>query len=168
MGSQWLRLDSNRPSARQTDVITNYTTKPCCRSNIFGIFSIQGSSKLYFFSNKTLKPQVDRQAKFILVEKYWRVVFSNPSSMATSLDMSLDDIIKSNKHKPRGTSFRGRAPRNSGPSRRIPNRFPNRAAPYAKVTSIQLLLELFSQFLICEFRFRGSVNRDRNRRSEAP
>ncbi|KAI4349286.1 hypothetical protein L6164_009895 [Bauhinia variegata] len=51
---------------------------------------------------------------------------------SSSLDMSLDDIIRSNKQKTRGSNSRDRAPRSSGPSRRIPNRFTNRTTPYAK------------------------------------
>ncbi|GLT92520.1 hypothetical protein SLE2022_103540 [Rubroshorea leprosula] len=53
--------------------------------------------------------------------------------MADPLDMSLDDLIKSNK-KGAGKTRGGRPPRNSGPgpSRRFRNRGANRAAPYSK------------------------------------
>lgn len=45
-----------------------------------------------------------------------------------ALDMTLDDLIKSNKKSaPRGRG-RGSGP---GPARRFPNRSANRAAPYA-------------------------------------
>ncbi|GAV62702.1 RRM_1 domain-containing protein/FoP_duplication domain-containing protein [Cephalotus follicularis] len=54
--------------------------------------------------------------------------------MTSALDMSLDDIIKSNK-KSSGPSSRGRGgPRSNtgpGPSRRFPHRAANRSAPYS-------------------------------------
>ncbi|WCJ41200.1 THO complex subunit 4 [Euphorbia peplus] len=50
--------------------------------------------------------------------------------MSSALDMSLDDIIKSNKKSGSGNSRgRGRAT-GSGPTRRFTNRGANRAAPY--------------------------------------
>ncbi|KAJ7977101.1 THO complex subunit 4A [Quillaja saponaria] len=55
--------------------------------------------------------------------------------MTSSLNMSLDDIIKSNKHSSRGTNSRGGAARNSGsggPSRRFPDRSAGRKTPYIK------------------------------------
>jgi len=51
--------------------------------------------------------------------------------MSAAMDMSLDDIIKNNKKSGSGSS-RGRTrPSGSGPTRRLPNRAANRAAPYA-------------------------------------
>ncbi|RDX93452.1 THO complex subunit 4A [Mucuna pruriens] len=51
--------------------------------------------------------------------------------MSAALDMTLDDIIKNNK-KSRSGNSRGRTrPSGPGPSRRLPNRAANRAAPYA-------------------------------------
>ncbi|KVD98083.1 hypothetical protein Ccrd_024334, partial [Cynara cardunculus var. scolymus] len=49
----------------------------------------------------------------------------------SNLDMSLDDMIKMNKKSRGSENPRSRA-RNSGPgpSRRLPNRVSNRAAPY--------------------------------------
>ncbi|CAM8898676.1 unnamed protein product [Rhodiola kirilowii] len=55
--------------------------------------------------------------------------------MSSALDMSLDDIIKSNKKSGSGNSRgRGRGGgggAGSGPARRVPNRGVNRASPYA-------------------------------------
>lgn len=60
--------------------------------------------------------------------------------------MTLDDIIKNNK-KSGSTNSRGRSNRapGPGPSRRIPNRSANRAAPYtaAKVSSLFRLIRFF-------------------------
>ncbi|XP_061373208.1 THO complex subunit 4A-like isoform X5 [Gastrolobium bilobum] len=50
--------------------------------------------------------------------------------MSAALDMSLDDLIKSNKKSGSG-NFRGRARPGPGPARRFSNRAANRAAPYA-------------------------------------
>ncbi|XP_057956093.1 THO complex subunit 4A isoform X2 [Malania oleifera] len=51
--------------------------------------------------------------------------------MSSALDMSLDDLIKTNK-KAGGGSSRGRGRASGpGPARRFPNRGANRAAPYA-------------------------------------
>ncbi|KAL9687942.1 hypothetical protein QQ045_032353 [Rhodiola kirilowii] len=63
--------------------------------------------------------------------------------MSSALDMSLDDIIKSNKKSGSGNSRgRGRGGgggAGSGPARRVPNRGVNRASPYATTK------ELFSE-----------------------
>ncbi|XP_057449141.1 THO complex subunit 4A-like isoform X2 [Lotus japonicus] len=48
--------------------------------------------------------------------------------MSAGLDMTLDDLIKTNKKSGSG-NFRGRS--GPGPARRIPNRSGNRTAPYA-------------------------------------
>ncbi|XP_010253244.1 PREDICTED: THO complex subunit 4A-like isoform X2 [Nelumbo nucifera] len=57
--------------------------------------------------------------------------------MSSSLDMSLDDLIKNNK-KSGGSNFRGRG-RGSGPgpARRAPNRGANRTTPYSMGKSVQ-------------------------------
>lgn len=52
-----------------------------------------------------------------------------------ALDMTLDDLIKKNKTgtggKPRGRGRGAASTSSAGPSRRVPNRSANRAAPYS-------------------------------------
>ncbi|XP_010907063.1 THO complex subunit 4A isoform X2 [Elaeis guineensis] len=51
--------------------------------------------------------------------------------MTSSLDMSLDDLIKNNKKSTAASGGRGRGRGSGGPTRRFPNRSGNRPGPYS-------------------------------------
>ncbi|KAG1365755.1 THO complex subunit 4A [Cocos nucifera] len=51
--------------------------------------------------------------------------------MSSSLDMSLDDLIKNNKKSAATSGGRGRGRGSGGPARRFPNRSGNRPGPYS-------------------------------------